>query len=1384
MSRNRRPLSEIYLELGEALLEANRPDEALEASRRARKEDAVSPRIVSLVIPLEAQAYEMQKEYSRAFESYIEALDYPSKDYPSNDPKSILEKMHDLLTRDHSAGEKAAFPKWATGDEDSRFSDEDRVSLMLLRGRINLYARQAAKAIEIFQQAKKLAPNDTRIVEGLGQALWMSSRNQESLETLKEAYNLAMQGYYEERWAIIQAKRARVLASLGRYRSALKLIAERLDEADDYSYDMALTRGRCFLAIGQLRDALKAANDAFSERPGESAPALLQAKAWILLKNYGEAYLAASGAERRNPSEEATLLESEFWMARAYIEGQMDVINPLGRLNDYIHTVQETLVKGGRPVTRKVLETQVFLPATKVLDRDGDFHYFLARLHDSFGNTDKALKEVELALELGLSERLPFGEAPAYKLKADLLVQKNGNAGIWFCKAGQCYLQQDKSAQIISRQDAYRLASEQFEIADNHGFKDAAIYWHWSECLLRQSLAQNSLNYPYINAHNLDRSLEKWDHQYPLGAPMEEFAWAYLVRAICLEAKSVLEFKQLDLWYEAIVNIEKNLVFDPNNAVLWACLGRYYRLVRMDTSAWMATEEALRLNVNALTLYERASVLAEIGDEKAIDAIDLYQREISQNSSRAHALKAISLCLNEEFGEAIALLDSAIEREQSMQEEEIARLIDPTLKAFHQEEEIDRLVDPTSKAFHTELYYRSLRARAYRLSGQTKKAGEDYKWICNIIRDSGTAVYDHNNLKIQVQAGYGLNLYPETLTWIDVLKGHVDRTGVDPFTPLIYFALCRLNLLGHLQASNDFKEAMKYVRNRRQVIETLQELSEIENQLPDDTRSEATLQEIQKLKQLIKRKGDSYKNKEFNDKSVISELKGKEPGPDFTASWLALHSGLGRMYIKTGQWEEAIKVYTLLQSQQGYFPESRFALATILDNLQLEADKLLKESSPERARRQYSANLEKLKKYLPEDKERLAGAFGRLGYAYFRLSDKEKAKKYFFESLSSFSEHGCDDPGGSLGMVCSRLLHDAADYWALESEWSDLEHQPTLDESLSKKIGAARRTLFAFLDRLYQLDAVNPDGRFSTHLDQIQVEMGSKVVSSVGIENSPLSKTYIPAMQDRIEVHTNVRVPPPSILENPQLAPNEYVFKLNGVPVEAGALPAGGRPSYTDAMLELIGSRTRDVEIPDPSAFIAYHLESVLRRHLAEFMGLQEVQDLFEKRQREIKRPSLIETAPGDEVLRLRLARVLRALVKERVPITNLGLIIAAFQEMKTKEIPVDDAVRSIRLQLKKELPGNSADASRIKVPPYLEGKILREESVVDGKPYFFIPRDTEPEMLSNLKQILALKSPQAQMGNNSVLVVHNPELRLPMRRLIESRFPDVMVLSQEELLP
>jgi FHIPEP family protein len=257
--------------------------------------------------------------------------------------------------------------------------------------------------------------------------------------------------------------------------------------------------------------------------------------------------------------------------------------------------------------------------------------------------------------------------------------------------------------------------------------------------------------------------------------------------------------------------------------------------------------------------------------------------------------------------------------------------------------------------------------------------------------------------------------------------------------------------------------------------------------------------------------------------------------------------------------------------------------------------------------------------------------------------------------------------------------------------------------------------------------------------------------------------TDIPLMRDKTAEETGLVPPPVQIRASWDLPPETYRLHVDGVPVAQRTFTAEELSSQLDIatagdsdLRQQEGWRAREM---------LEHLRAAVLRH-PEGLPLSP---------RSIE---LYERSKGDRLglaARLRLRAVLRALVSEGVPITDLRAVIQEFivaeHRRETREV-----VECVRFAVRSTLPGTDGSRRLFTLPPDLERTVSGLLRFSHGHRFLAAPFADIRALSDELAKILV------DVDDGAALVVLTPGLRPFARRLVGCRRPDLPVLAYSEL--
>jgi tetratricopeptide (TPR) repeat protein len=532
-----------------------------------------------------------------------------------------------------------------------------------------------------------------------------------------------------------------------------------------------------------------------------------------------------------------------------------------------------------------LLSTPVVGPNAEV-ERPGDLEYALAQINWKLGRVEEALEHVTNALDAGIVGEGEYADADARELEANLLAEtgRPEEAAGSFYDAGRRF----------SWRGEHQRAVHALHRAAELGSDVPAVYWYMADSLRMEA---SSAEPPFVDEGQLREAVSSWEKGRELGPVTSEFGWAYLVRALMLEALAKFA-PPVALHWEALVNTEQALVLDSSSSDSWAFLGRFHRLLEHDAVAMDATAMAVQLDPSsANALMERALILANVGDPATLDTLDLYVAAAGVADAWAEGVRGCVLYLGGRFGEAVDALDRSIE------------------------------LNPN------DLWARMLRARVLGLAGERDAGVDDIRWTLEETTP-GAPYAPLDRLWYQASAAYELGDYEMSArAFAELIR---DPAG-DSFDSRISFACCLLALGDLAGAAAEFATGLSRIRNRRQLVDTRIDLSALERRLKDAGATDDAIRTVALWRESLESEAERLEAIAYDRTAATEELRRLRQGDaaDDAVARLALDAGLARSAVEAGGWAEAATLYEgIVEREQAAdtptFPEARDALVATL----------------------------------------------------------------------------------------------------------------------------------------------------------------------------------------------------------------------------------------------------------------------------------------------------------------------------------------------------------------------------------------------------------------------------------------------------------------------
>lgn len=317
--------------------------------------------------------------------------------------------------------------------------------------------------------------------------------------------------------------------------------------------------------------------------------------------------------------------------------------------------------------------------------------------------------------------------------------------------------------------------------------------------------------------------------------------------------------------------------------------------------------------------------------------------------------------------------------------------------------------------------------------------------------------------------------------------------------------------------------------------------------------------------------------------------------------------------------------------------------------------------------------------------------------------------------------------------------------------------------------------------------------------DVLGLEVGYRLIPMVDHEQQGQLLTRVRGIRKKFAQQMGFLPPAVHIRDNLDLPPTHYRILLKGVKIGKGEVqpdrwmaidpgcaegevpgtpckePTFGLPALWIDEVHRELAQTLGYTVVDPCSVVATHLNHLISTHTDELFGRQEAQQLLDQLTKQS--PKLIEDLIPGVITLTTLHKVLQNLLSERVPIRDMRTIIDTLAEYATPQSDADELTARVRARLSRAItqqwfPGDD-DIQIIGLDMSLEQLLV--QATQSGSAI-------EPGIAENLmKQTEQALQHQEALGAPPVLLV-NPALRLMLSRYLRRIFPQLAVLSSQEI--
>lgn len=325
-------------------------------------------------------------------------------------------------------------------------------------------------------------------------------------------------------------------------------------------------------------------------------------------------------------------------------------------------------------------------------------------------------------------------------------------------------------------------------------------------------------------------------------------------------------------------------------------------------------------------------------------------------------------------------------------------------------------------------------------------------------------------------------------------------------------------------------------------------------------------------------------------------------------------------------------------------------------------------------------------------------------------------------------------------------------------------------------------------------------------VDPIELEFGYGIIPLADVNQGGDLLDRVVMIRRQIALELGTVVPIIRLRDNIQLAPPQYIIKIKGIQVAEGeimfehymAMNPGYveeeitgtptiEPSFNLPALWITESQRERAEslgytVVDPPSIIATHLTEVVRRHIAELLTRQDVQNLVNNLKE--TNPVLVEELTPALLGLGDIQKVLQNLLSEGISIRDLLSIFEILADHAATTRDTDVLTEYVRQGLKRAITTRYFSTSPqmhnnvVTLDTDIEQEIMASIKQTEQGAYMTL----DPERIRAIMEATREEVKKLDDMGQQPIVVCSPMVRIYFKNLTQEYLPDLVVVSYNEI--
>lgn len=324
-------------------------------------------------------------------------------------------------------------------------------------------------------------------------------------------------------------------------------------------------------------------------------------------------------------------------------------------------------------------------------------------------------------------------------------------------------------------------------------------------------------------------------------------------------------------------------------------------------------------------------------------------------------------------------------------------------------------------------------------------------------------------------------------------------------------------------------------------------------------------------------------------------------------------------------------------------------------------------------------------------------------------------------------------------------------------------------------------------------------------VDPIELEFGYGIIPLADVNQGGDLLDRVVMIRRQIALELGTIVPIIRLRDNIQLNPNQYIVKIKGIQTAEGEILfdhyMAMNPGYVDEEIDGIETIEPAFKLPalwitesqreraetlgytvvDPPSIIATHLTEIIKQHLHELLRRQDVKTLINSVNE--NHPTLVEELTPKLMGVGEIQKVLMNLLKEGVSIRDLVTVFETLADNAAVSRDPDLLTEYVRQELKRSISAKFFDSDTnqvVTLDPVIEQSIMDNIKQSEQGTYL----NLDPETMQRILDATGKEAEKMAESGRIPIVLTSPIVRIYYKRIVEERYPDIVVISYSELDP